>query len=341
MLVRDRPLMPDFGEEEMISQDLNRRHLLGGMALAACLSGLPAQAQNAAQDEVLPLWPGSPPGSPASLPTPKYDQRSKDPSFNDRWLTGVGRPSLTVRRPAQPNGTAVMLVPGGGYGFLAIDNEGEEQARWLNAIGITAFILRYRLPTEGWANRATVPLADAQRGLRLIRAAASRYGVDPAKVLAIGFSAGGHLTGSLATRHGERVYAPVDAADQLSARPDLAGLIYPVVSLSAPFTHGGSRDNLFGTGADAAALAAASVENRVTAETSPIFLAHASDDGLVPIANSLALYQALLAAKRPAELHAFDQGGHGFGVRLPKTVPASAWPTLFAAYARRSGLLAG
>lgn len=324
----------------MGTQDLNRRHLLGGMALAAGAATLPAHAFQAGTDEVLPLWPGSPPGAPATLPTPKYDQRSKDPKFNDRWLTGVGQPSLIVRRAAKPNGTAVMLIPGGGYGFLAIDNEGEEQARWLNAIGITAFILRYRLPTEGWANRATVPLADAQRGLRLIRASARRWGVDPARVLALGFSAGGHLAGSLATRHAERVYAPVDAADQLSARPDLAGLIYPVVSLAAPFTHGGSRDNLFGTGADAKALAAASVENRVTADTPPIFLTHASDDGLVPIANSLALYQAMLAAQRPAELHAFDQGGHGFGVRLPKTVPASAWPVLFAAYARRQGVLA-
>lgn len=324
----------------MISQDLNRRHLLGGLAAAAGLAALPAEAQQAQTDETLPIWPGSPPGAPAVLPTRKYDQRSKDPNFNDRWLTGIGQPTLSVRRPAAPNGTAVMLVPGGGYGFLAIDNEGEEQARWLNALGITAFILHYRLPTEGWANRATVPLADAQRGMRLIRASAKRYGVDPAKVLTIGFSAGGHLAGSLATRHAERVYAPVDATDQLSARPDLAGLIYPVVSLAAPFTHGGSRDNLFGAGADPAALTAASVENRVTADTPPIFLTHASDDGLVPIANSIALYQAMLGAKRPAELHAFDQGGHGFGVRLPKTVPASAWPVLFAAYARRNGLLA-
>jgi acetyl esterase/lipase len=322
-----------------VFEDLTRRTMLTGMAATATLAALPAGAADA--DDVLPLWPGSPPGSPTTLPTPKYEQRSKDPNFNDRWLTGVDRPSLTVRRPATPNGTAVMLMPGGGYGFLAIDNEGEEQARWLNALGITAFILRYRIPTEGWANRSIVPLADAQRGLRLIRASAKRYGVDPARIATIGFSAGGHLAGSLATRHAERVYTPVDAADQLSARPDLAGLIYPVVSMAAPFTHIGSRDQLFGPGADPKALAAASVETRVTADTPPVFLTHASDDGLVPIENSIALYQALLAAKRPGELHAFDQGGHGFGVRLPKTVPASIWPTLFAAYARRLGVLAG
>ncbi|OAN61643.1 esterase [Sphingomonas sp. TDK1] len=313
--------------------------MLTAMAATGVAAAVPARAADA--DEVLPLWPGSPPGAPATLPKPSYEQRSKDPAAPDRWMRGVDRPSLTVRRPATPNGTAVMLVPGGGYGFLAIDNEGEEQARWLNALGVTAFILRYRIPTEGWANRATVPLADAQRGLRLIRASAKRYAVDPAKVLAIGFSAGGHLTGSLATRHAERAYAPVDAADQLSARPDLAGLIYPVVSMAASFTHIGSRDNLFGTGASPQALTAASVETRVTTDTPPIFLTHASDDGLVPIENSIALYQALLAAKRPGELHAFDQGGHGFGTRLPKTVPASAWPALFAAYARRLGVLAG
>ncbi len=322
-----------------VFEDLTRRTMLTGIAATATLAALPAHA--AGEDEVLPLWPGSPPGAPSPLPKPSTEERSKNPAAPDRWLRGIDRPSLTVRRAANPNGTAVMLMPGGGYGFLAFDNEGEEQARWLNALGITAFILRYRIPTDGWANRATVPLADAQRGLRLIRASATRYGVDAAKLLVIGFSAGGHLAGSLATRHAERVYTPVDAADQLSARPDLAGLIYPVVSMAAPFTHLGSRDQLFGTGADPKALDAASVEKRVTADTPPIFLTHASDDGLVPIENSIALYQALLAAKRPGELHAFDQGGHGFGARLPKTVPASAWPMLFAAYARRLGLLAG
>lgn len=324
-------------------EDVTRRTMLGGIAATGALAAMPARSADADADadEIVPVWPGSPPGAPAALPTPRYEQRSKDPNFNDRWMRGIDRPTLTVRRAARPNGTAVMLVPGGGYGFLSVDNEGEEQARWLNAIGVSAFILRYRLPTEGWASRATVPLADAQRGLRLIRASAGRYGLDPAKVLVLGFSAGGHLAGSLAMRHAERVYAPVDDADQLSARPDMAGLIYPVVSLAAPFTHGGSRDQLFGSGADPQALAAASLENRVTADTPPIFLAHASDDGLVPIANSLALYQAMLTAQRPAELHAFDQGGHGFGVRLPKHVPASIWPTLFAAYARRQGLLTG
>lgn len=312
-----------------------RREALGVMAVATLASAGRATAATAPPvGEDIPLWPGKAPGTPARLPTLKTAQQSTTPGFDDRWLTGIGRPLMAVRRPATPNGTAVMLIPGGGYGFISWDNEGEEQARWLTAQGVTCFILRYRLPGEGWADRALVPLQDAQRGIRLIRERAGTYGIDPAKVIALGFSAGGHLAGSLATRHAERTYAPIDAADRLSARPDLAGLIYPVVSLWAPFTHAGSRDNLLGPGASEAARRAASVETRVTAETPPLFIAHAGDDGLVPVANSLALYQAMIDAKRPAELHAFDAGGHGFGVRLPRSVPTSAWPTLFSAYAR-------
>lgn len=326
----------------MMSMLLNRRLMLGAAAALPLLNlAAMADAAPVTWGETLALWPNDPPGSPARLPSGQVANQSKSAGFNDRWLTGIARPSLMVRRASSPNGTAVLLVPGGGYGFLAIDNEGEEQARWLNALGVTCFILSYRLPSEGWSDRARVPLQDAQRAMRVIRSRASSYGVDATRVAVLGFSAGGHLAGSLATRFAEQTYARVDAADQLSARPDMAGLVYPVVSMDAPFTHAGSRDNLLGANADQASRRRASVELHVGATTPPIFLTHASDDGLVPIANSLALYQAMLNQRRETEFHGFDKGGHGFGARLPKTVPASAWPTLFTAFARRLNVLPG
>lgn len=313
--------------------------LAGAVAGVAALPAARALAQLPAGVQPIPLWPNTPPGATAQRPRPHVEQRSKQPGFDDRWLTGIATPGLVVRRAPNPNGTAMLVIPGGGYGFLSYDNEGEEQARWLNARGITAFILLYRLPGEGWAQRATAPLADAQRAIRVIRGRAAEFGIAPTRVAALGFSAGGHLAGSLATRHAERVYAPIDRWDALPARPDLVGMIYPVVSMAAPFTHGGSRDQLLGNPSDAASRRAASVEERVTADTPPIFLAHSADDDIVPVANSIVLYQAMLAARRSAELHAFEEGGHGYGVRIGKDRPASAWPGLLAAFATRRGVI--
>ncbi|MGY2735545.1 alpha/beta hydrolase [Sphingomonas sp. UYP23] len=319
-----------------------RTLLLGATTLAAVASVAPVavRAQTRPNDELVPLWPGAIPGDRHAAIVRKSADQSHDPKRLDRWITGIAQPMLVVRRAAQPNGAAVLVMPGGGYGFLSYDNEGEEQAAWLNARGITAFILLYRLPSEGWANQALVPLQDAQRALRVIRAGAARFKVDPGKIAALGFSAGGHLAGSLATRFAEPTYAPVDRTDALSARPDLVGLLYPVVSLEAPFTHGGSRDNLLGRDGSAALRHAGSVEARVTADTPPTFLVHAGDDGLVPVANSLTLYAALTAQKRPSELHAFAGGGHGFGVRLPRTNPASAWPDLLHTFGVSQGIFA-
>lgn len=320
--------------------DISRRAILGGGALLAVTAGC-ANAiamPPATADEIVPLWPSAAPGDLGSAIHRKIEERSQDPAHPDRWVTGIDRPALVVRRPANPNGSGVLIVPGGSYSFLAYDNEGTEQARWLNERGITAFILLYRLPGEGWGGRADVPLQDAQRAMRVIRAGAAGFAVRPDRIAVLGFSAGGHLAGSLSTRHADPVYAAIDAADRLSARPDVAGLIYPVVSMDASFSHGGSRDNLLGTGAPEVQRRAFSLERRVTAATPPTFIVHASDDGLVPVANSLALYGALLDAKRPAELHVFDEGGHGFGARLPKTIPTAIWPSLFSTFAARKGV---
>ncbi|MCJ2187204.1 alpha/beta hydrolase [Novosphingobium beihaiensis] len=326
------------------SKGPSRRALLGGLAaagLAATIAPRKAEAGLTAigySGPSIPLWPGKAPGAPATLPVRKVKQNSTSPAFDDRLITGVANPSLEVRQPAYRDGSAVMLIPGGGYGFLAWDNEGEEQARWLTERGVTCFILAYRLPCEGWANRATVPLQDAQRAMRLIRARAGDFGIDPKRIGVLGFSAGGHLAGSIATRFDEKVYDSIDAADTLSARPDLAGMIYPVVNLSRSITHAGSRDNLLGKDASETLRVAGSVETRVTDQTPPVFLTASSDDGLVPIANSLAMYNAMLAKQRPVEFHGFDKGGHGFGVRLPDDVPAHVWPDLFHAYGKRHGV---
>ncbi len=320
---------------------LSRRNMLGGtvlLGMAAAATTPAAHAQTSARDEVVELWPGPPPGSTGAAITRKIADQSKDPAHPDRWVTGIARPVLVVYRPPQPNGTAALIMPGGGYGFLSYDNEGVSQAAWLNARGVTAFILMYRLPSEGWSKRADVPLQDAQRAMRVIRSGAARFGIRADQVAILGFSAGGHLAGSLATRHAQQTYAPIDAADQLSARPDVAALIYPVVTLDQPFTHIGSRDMLLGPNASVADQRARSVERNVDATTPPTFLVHAADDGLVPPANSIALFDALRAAKRPVSMHIFEDGGHGFGVRLPKTQSASAWPELFSSFATRQGI---
>nr|WP_240320937.1 alpha/beta hydrolase [Sphingomonas crusticola] len=305
------------------------------------LGGVQAHRANATMaEERIALWPGKPPGDIGTAITRRIEDQSHDPAHPDRWIYGISRPELAVYRPAQPNGSAALVIPGGSYQFLAYDNEGTAQARWLNALGVTAFILSYRLPAEGWAGRADVPLQDAQRAMRVIRRDAARFAIDPARVAVLGFSAGGHLAGSLATRHTEQVYSAVDDADHLPARPDVAGLIYPVVSLSAPFTHGGSRDNLLGANAAEQARLHRSVERRVDATTPPVFLVHASDDGLVPVANSIALYQALLEQHRSAEMHLFDEAGHGFGAHLPAAATPAIWPQLFTRFAARKKVFA-
>ena len=229
-----------------------------------------------------------------------------------------------------------MAIPGGGYGFLAIQNEGLHVAERFNADRTTVFVLSYRLPAEGWANRALVPLADAQRAMRLIRARAADFKIDPNRLGIVGFSAGGHLAADLSVSYDQPVYAPVDAADRLSAKPAFSGLIYPVATFQS-FTHGGSRDNLLGPNPPQALLHARSPELHVNSATPPSFVVHAFDDGLVPIDNSLAWIAAARAAKAPVEAHLLTEGGHGFGLHLPPSNPGSRWPDLFSLWMRRHG----
>ena len=321
----------------------DRRSVLG---LAAASAAAPAWAQAPPvkpgtlpdPTEVVPLWPDLPPGA-RSAPRETITDRAATSGFQDRFVTGVARPSLTVFRPARPNGAAVLIAPGGGYIRVVIDKEGFEVGHRLAAAGVTGFVLRYRLPGDGWANASDAPLQDAQRAMRLIRSRAKAFGIDPARVAAMGFSAGGHVAASLATRHGAEVYAPRDAADRESARPDLSALMYPVIDMALPFAHAGSREALLGPRPTPHQEAAYAPQRHVDSATPPTFLCHAWDDPAVPVENSLAYLAALRAAKVPAEAHLFAAGGHGFGIWRARGKPAAAWPELFLAWAASRGFL--
>jgi acetyl esterase/lipase len=288
--------------------------------------------------ETIDLWPGPPPGASAKLPVETVHERSTDPTFNDRYILRIARPRMAVFRPARPNGGAVLIFPGGGYRWVVVDKEGYELARWFAARGVTAFVLFYRLPAEGWRSGPDTPLADAQRAMRLIRNRASEFAINPKRVTAVGFSAGGHVCASLLTRFAATVYQPIDAADQLSARPDGAAPIYPVISMSAPTAHATSRAELIGEQASKALERKYNPALNVPAGAPPTFLVHAEDDPAVPVANTLMLREALLAAKVPVETHLYPDGGHGFGLRLSKGHSVEGWQEVLWAWGARRRL---
>ncbi len=317
---------------------MDRRSLIGfgALALAAMQARASAQATGAPPDplETIPLWPAAPPGFMNPKLAPRIVEASPEPEvYRNRQLTGVVRPALSVFRPAAPDGSSVLIAPGGGYRQLDFDVEGYDAARVLNAARITAFVLTYRLPHEGWQDAANVPLQDAQRAMRLIRANAARLSIDPARIGVLGFSAGGHLAATLATRSSASVYAPPDDADAQSPAPAFAALLYPVITMLPPFAHEASREQLLGDHPTMETRAAYSCERLVTRETPPCFIAAAVDDPDVPVDNSLAMLASLRTAHVPAELHLFENGGHGFGLAVGQ--PAGAWPELFLRWAVR------
>lgn len=288
--------------------------------------------------ETIDLWPKGAPGMPRAPLTETVNERSTDALVTDRAVYGITRPRMAVFRPDRPNGAAVMITPGGGYKWIVVDKEGYEIARWLTARGFTAFVLFYRLPGEGWASGPDTPLADAQRAMRLIRHRARDFAIDPERVAAMGFSAGGHVCADLGARFAAKVYAPVDAADRLSAKPQCAAPIYPVVSMDPAIAHPGSRTLLLGPSPTPAMEAAHSPERNVPADAPPHFLAHAEDDDVVPVENTLRLRAALRARGVPVETHLFANGGHGFGLRRAIGKPVEVWPALWRDWARTVGL---
>jgi len=323
-----------------MSSKVNRRSVL----LAALSTGLATQTSTllatdfSSPDDVLELWPNGAPGAPNDPPKETLVERSTDASAKDRAVTGITNPRLHVFRPDSPNGAAVLVMPGGGYQRVVIDKEGYEIGRWLSARGYTVFVLFYRLPGDGWDAGPDVSLSDAQRAMRLIRSRAAAFDIDENRVAAMGFSAGGHVSTSLATRFDALIYSPVDSADGLSARPLAAAHIYPVVSMSAPVAHQGSRRNLLGDETSSSLEFEYSSQNNVTAGTPPCFLLHAEDDASVSVDNSLQLRAALKAHGVPVETHLFTHGGHGFGLRKTAGKPVAIWPELFVNWAGSVGL---
>jgi acetyl esterase/lipase len=270
---------------------------------------------NAAPQEI-PLWEGQAPGALGN--------------------EDADRPTLTIYRASRGStGTGVVVAPGGGYGALAMDHEGRQVAAYFNAMGVAAFVLKYRL---GPKYRHPIELGDAQRALRLVRSRVQEYGVNPARIGLMGFSAGGHLAATAGTRFDTGNASATDPIDRATSRPDFLILGYPVITFEAGVTHAGSVRNLLGENPDPKLIELMSNELHVTPQTPPTFLFHTNaDTGVVP-ENSIRFYMALRKAKVPAEMHIFENGPHGVGLALGD--PAlGQWPVLLTNWLRGRGLL--
>ena len=269
--------------------------------IAFCLVGF-ASAQKPPALKVELLWPG---GAPGALGDEDTD-----------------RPNLTIYLPhANEAHSAVIVCPGGGYGMLAVDHEGKQIADWLNARGVAAFVLRYRL---GPKYHHPIELGDAQRALRFVRYHAADYGIAADKIGIWGFSAGGHLASTAGTHFDSGNPSAADPVDRVGSRPDFMILAYPVISLNTPYVHRGSLRNLLGDNPDPQLVASLSNETQVTPQTPPAFLFHTTTDSGVPVENSVLFYLALRKAGVPAEMHIYEQGPHGVGLALFDPI-LSAW----------------
>ena len=313
------------------AEKMNRRQLILAGAMAALARNAHA-APAAAPGETLDLWPGGAPGGERVTVREEIIERLPDGPMRDRFAQHVTRPNLTLFEPKQAwNGVTLLIVPGGGYVRVVMDKEGYEAAEWFTQRGFAAAVLRYRLPADGWAAGADAPVHDALRALRLLRHRQPPYskGAEslPRRLGIIGFSAGGHLCARLITEP-ELAYPRQDATDDAPARPDFAVLMYPVIATTGPSAHRGSADQLRGAGVAESQLPRLSPHVNVTALTPPTMLVHAADDTSVPVENSLMMYEALRKSRVRSELHVFDSGGHGFGLRGVAGRDVAVWPTL-------------
>jgi len=288
------------------------RHFLHASVVVFLVS----HAASAQGPPTLDVWPGKPPDETETVGAETSEIKGDKRKI--KIVSNVTRPTITVfRAPSDKDtGTAVLICPGGGYNVLAMDLEGEEVAAWLNSIGVTGIILKYRVPRR--ADKAhALPLMDAQRAMSVVRSHAGEWKIDRKRIGILGFSAGGHLAAATSTNSDKRRYEPIDDIDKVSCRPDFAVLIYP---------------------AYLAMLDKLAPEIRVTKDTPPTFFAHASDDRVGP-ENSVAMYLALKRVDVPAELHIYTNGGHGFGLRPTADSAAPSWPARCEDWLRIRGLL--
>lgn len=290
-----------------------------GMALAQETSiRIPDRPMEAmvADPQTFPLWEGSAPGALG----------------NDE----ADRPTITYYMPVYSTHTAIVVTPGGGYSFVATNHEGRQIANWLNSIGISVFVVRYRV---GPRYHHPIELGDAQRGMRFVRAHAAEFRIDPDHIGLMGFSAGGHLAASVATHFDSGNPTAADPIERAGCRPDFLILGYPVITLFQPYAHQGSVTSLLGDHPDPKLLRELSPELHVTSQNPPTFLVTTSEDAAVPAENTMDFYQALRKAGVPAELHIFEKGNHGFGLTAAQP-DHEVWRTLLEQWLRQRGLLA-
>jgi acetyl esterase/lipase len=299
--------------------------------IALSLSALSFQSM--AQTEVINLWPD---GKIPNFKTSSVQEKSVTDASGILRISGVTVPTIAayIAPKETATGAAVMICPGGGYGILAASHEGSDFAKWFNDRGISAFVLKYRLPNEkAMTHQHEVPLMDAMQGMKLIRQNAAKWNIDLNKIGVMGFSAGGHLAATLSTHYnmGEK------ASNE--AKPDFSILLYPVVSLQPSIAHGGSRDNLLGPEKSDELINYYSNELQVSDQTPPAFLVHAMDDTGVPVENSIQYYLALKNKKIPAEMHLYPKGGHGYGMRTEGKGSLGNWPAAMEGWLKSLGYM--
>ena len=300
--------------------------------LSALLGFFLVCAVNGAEEPlVLPVWPGAVPGDSGTIGPERVRAPSEAPTKNAKWITNVTKPTVTIFRPARDKntGAAMVICPGGGYWNLAWDLEGEEVAAWLNTAGVTAVVLKYRVPRRPGQPEplpAPGPLLDAQRAVSLVRSRAEEWEIDPKRIGIGGFSAGGHLAAATATHFDRRGYEPLDEIDKVSCRPDFAIAVYPGYLIAQHPAGVETNKNILAP------------YIRIPTETPPIFLVHASDDTMAGAENCAVMYLALKKANVATELHIYARGGHGFGVRS-SNLPCSTWTDRCLAWLQDQGML--